>query len=248
MFPGLEQHFLVVDADLHVPELEIHEVADEVHEVGGALFAADHLRIELQVEQAGAAVGVHAAGAVGDGHHGAQRTVDVGALRGRNAFGKEGVRVTTVRGGPGLVSEADVGGDGHVFDVLFAEHGFVTVDDGHDHGVEVAGDVVGIGIVVAVLGRVEHQLTERFLTFKIVVHGVEQLVEGEHLVVVHELFDGAERFRAGAEAVEVDVAGVVMVAAGDEALMDVHQVLHAYVALGGHEGRGEALLVGQFQS
>ena len=53
MFPGLEQHFLVVDADLHVPELEVHEVADEVHEVGGALFAADHLRIELQVEQAG---------------------------------------------------------------------------------------------------------------------------------------------------------------------------------------------------
>ena len=237
---GGEQGVAVDDVELEMPQLQVAPRADDAHDFLRALLARHALGRQLDVQKTGGAVD-HAVvfGMVVRQQNGG-RAVVVGAVRRRGTVSQGEPGNAAVRGSGDDLAERHVRGDRHIADVD-VNAAIPAALFGFDlrKPVDVLGDAVGIGIVVAVAGRVLQHFLNRLIPHEVGVHRVEHLTHGQPLFLKDELLDRGEGVHHGRVAEEFEVR--IIDAAFDLLGMQILHVLHAEVVQHGGQRSREML-------
>ena len=137
----------------------------------------------------------------------------------------------------------NVGDDGHVAgDKTVTQQVFIRGSDFVGEVHHLLGDIVHVGIVIAVLGSVVDQnLAFYLIAFEISFEHFDQLIHGEDLVFVNQLFHGGHGIDQVGQARGFQAGAVVKPGSAEQA---VRAVFHAALRQDGTDGFGQLLHMG----
>ena len=212
MLLRLEQSLLVEYVELDVVAVHREVAPDQAREVLKTCIACDGAWSELLVQKCSArGAVVHLGAALDD----CGRAVCICELLRRDSLRYRLLCKSAVCSSSDDLTEVDVAcSRQHVYVILSAAHGrsagyFIPVQfENRLH------DVVRVVVIISVLrSLVLHHVEDGFVSEEIVVHGLDELLHGEVLLIVYVVLDGCEAVCDRADSNALDVPGVVSRAA-----------------------------------
>ena len=240
MLLGVQQLLLIDDVELYVVHVQGAQGLEDGHHLGDAEVGVQQVGLHLHVEQS--ALDEAAVGDVGDGFDHRRGTVDVRAAGGADALGQGHPGLTSVGQGAHLQAHGGVAGHGQDAGGHAAELAAVAFDVVGHEGEHISGDIVGVGLVVAVFGSLQAQVAHVLVALEISGQSGAHLLHCDQLLVVDQVLDGGHAVDQVGHADEEDAVAHVVLGAAPAVIQGLVDAVLESQGQGGH-GTVEADLV-----